>query len=564
MRRVVVLGLLLGLMALLQILQVGSDTAFNPFSLATFGFVLLAAYTLGQVAANLQLPKITGYIVTGLVFGPQILNVFSSAVEADLRVVNDLAIGLIALSAGAEMHLAGLRKIARSLLLIVLIKGGLILVAITGLVIGLANFIPFLAGQPIGLVASVGMILGVMAIGTSPAATIAVINETGAKGRLADTTLGVAVAKDIVMVILLALGIALARNFSAEGHGFEVAILGELALELFLSLLAGAALGGVIIAYLKYVRAEPWLFTVGVIFAMTAIAHQFHLEALLVFIVAGFVVQNASSLGHDFVELAERVALPVYVVFFSVAGAGLDLGALRTVLLIALAIAVVRAAAIYAGTAVATRLAGEPEEVRKNAWLSFVAQAGVVIGLSIIVENNLGALGTEIRTLVMGTVAIHLLIGPVLFKIALTRAGEVAGAEPDEEPEIVDEEEPAFFVLPPTLEEPVVALETRVYEALQSLAETASRGPLETARAVRGWPGEGRAEKEQRIESGWARELQIAVDRFWSEVHRTSLEAPRQISLELESRWFTDARWDTASQRWTKRLRRARRILRRL
>ncbi|MDH3224522.1 MAG: cation:proton antiporter, partial [Gemmatimonadota bacterium] len=361
MRRFVVLLLLLGLMALLQVLQAGSDTALNSFSLATFGFVLLAAYTLGQVAANLQLPKITGYIVTGLMFGPQVLNVFSSAVEADLRVVNDLAIGLIALSAGGEMHLAGLRKIARSLLLITLIKGGLILVAVTGAVLALAPLIPFLDGQSLGLVLSVGMILGVLAIGTSPAATIAVINETGAKGRLADTTLGVAVVKDIVMVVLLALSLALAQTFSADGHGFEAAILGELALELSLSLLAGAALGGIIIAYLKYVGAEPWLFVVGVIFAMTAVAHEFHLEALLVFIVAGFVVQNASTLGHGFVELVERVALPVYVVFFSVAGAGLDLAALRTVLLIAVAIALVRLGAIYTGTALATKLAGEPE-----------------------------------------------------------------------------------------------------------------------------------------------------------------------------------------------------------
>ncbi|MGI9628268.1 MAG: cation:proton antiporter, partial [Longimicrobiales bacterium] len=170
MRRFVVLALLLGLMTLLQVLQAGSAGDFDPLSLATFGFVLLAAYTLGQAASGLQLPKITGYIVAGLVFGPQIFNVFSSAVEADLRVVNDLAIGLIALSAGAEMQLSGLKRIARSLLWIVAIKGLLILVAITAAVYAMAGWLPFLSGQPVGLILSVGMILGVMAIGTSPAA----------------------------------------------------------------------------------------------------------------------------------------------------------------------------------------------------------------------------------------------------------------------------------------------------------------------------------------------------------------------------------------------------------
>ena len=110
MRRFVVLAVLLGLMGLLQTLQVGTESTFHPLSLATFGFVLLAAYTLGQVAAGVQLPKITGYIITGLIFGPQVFNIFLSAVESDLRVVNDLAIGLIALSAGAEMHLSGSRR----------------------------------------------------------------------------------------------------------------------------------------------------------------------------------------------------------------------------------------------------------------------------------------------------------------------------------------------------------------------------------------------------------------------------------------------------------------------
>ncbi len=566
MRRLVVLALLLGLMALLQTLQVGTEAALQPLSLATFGFILLAAYTLGQVAANLQLPKITGYIVTGLVFGPQVFNVFSSAVEADLRVVNDLAIGLIALSAGAEMQLSGLRRIARSLLWIVLVKGLLILAAVTATVFALASFLPFLSGQPTGLVLSVGMILGVLAIGTSPAATIAVITETGAKGRLADTTLGVAVAKDIVMVVLLALAIALARTFSPDGHGFEVAILGELAIELGLSLLAGAILGGLIIAYVRFVGAELWLFVVGIIFAMTAVAAEFHLEALLVFIVAGFVVQNASTLGHDFVDLVEKVALPIYVVFFSVAGAGLDLLALRSVLLVALALVTVRLIAIFVGTNVATRLADEPEPIRKYAWMSFVAQAGVVIGLSIIVEDSLPGLGTEIRTLVMGTVAIHLLLGPILFKIALTRAGEVRRLETEEEaaPALADERtEASLTVLGEELATPFEELRSQVLGALENLAE-AGEQPLQVARALEGWPRLDRLAKEEDVSTPWARDLTHAMERFFSEVHAITLSVPRQLRVEMEGHWFQNNRWDTPSQRWTKRLRRWRRRMRSL
>jgi len=564
MRRIVVLAILLGLMRLLQTFQIGTETAFHPLSLATFGFVLMAAYTLGQVATGVQLPKITGYIITGLVFGPQVLNVFSSGVEADLRVVNDLAIGLIALSAGAEMHIAGLRKIARSLFWIVAVKGLLILVLVTATVFALSSYLPFLSGQPTGLILSVGMILGVLAIGTSPAATIAVISETGAKGRLADTTLGVAVAKDIVMVVLLALAIALTKTFSPDGHGFEVAILRDLALELGLSLIAGALLGGLIIAYIKYLGGELWLFVVGVVFAITATAQQFHLEALLVFIIAGFVVQNVSKLGHDFIHLVEKVALPVYVVFFSVAGAGLDLAGLRSVLPIALALVAVRLFAIYAGTGLATKIAGEPDAVRKNAWMAFVAQAGVVIGLLIIVENNLPGLGSEIRTLVMGTVAIHLLLGPILFKWALTRAGEVATAESTlASVEIRGEAE--LTRLPAEIEQPIAALERHLRLSVAPLTTACVEGPIALAGAVATWPDTPeRSALDVRVSAYSVRPLDIALNRLWSQAHRAALEVPRQVSVPLEDHWYRPTATDSWLDRWLKVGRRVRRTLGRL
>ncbi len=390
------------------------------------------------------------------------------------------------------------------------------------------------------------------------------ISETGAKGRLADTTLGVAVAKDIVMVVLLALALALTKTFSPDGHGFEVEILTDLALELGLSLVAGVILGFVIIGYIRYLGAELWLFVVGVIFAMTAIAHEFHLEALLVFIVAGFVVQNASQLGHDFVHLVERVALPVYVVFFSVAGAGLDLRALRSVLGIALALVAVRLLAIYVGTGIATKIADEPEPVRRNAWLSFVSQAGVVIGLSIIVENSLPGLGPEIRTLVMGTVAIHLLLGPVLFKLALTRAGEIEGVGDGVAQPSAADTASRDAPLPPHLAEPVEALEERLYATLAGLRDAAVVGPVRLAQSLGDWPDGDREASEAAVEEYSTRELSIALNRFWSEALRAALEAPRQLSVDLEDHWYAPEDGDSGGITWAKRVRRVRRRFRRL
>ncbi|GEM_PF-435189 len=424
MKRIFILGLLFLLMYALQFLQVEIEAPFHPKSLATLGFVLLAAYTFGQITSGLSLPRITGYIITGILFGPYVVNLFSVGVVNDLKVVNSLAIGLIALTAGGELKLSGLRSIAKSLTFIVLIKGFLILAVITLTVFAIKGLIPFLAGQGTPLILTVGAIFGIMAIGTSPAATIAVINETGSRGRLTDTTLGAAVVKDVVMVVMLAVAISLAKLFSTPGAVFDSAVFLRVGEELLFSLLAGAILGVLIILYIKFIHAEMWLFIVGLIFSATAVADLLHLEALLMFITAGFVVQNFSKFGDSLIHPIEGVSLPVYVVFFSIAGAGLDLRALQQVGLVAVILVVVRIAAIYWGTRVATALAKEPVAIKKNAWLSFIAQAGVVLGLSIIVENNLPGLGSEIKTVVLGTIALNLIIGPITFKLALSNAGE--------------------------------------------------------------------------------------------------------------------------------------------
>ncbi|MCI0697078.1 cation:proton antiporter [candidate division KSB1 bacterium] len=424
MRRIIILGLLFLLMYALQFLQVETEAPFHPKSLATLGFVLLAAYTLGEVTSSFGLPKITGYIVTGIVFGPYVVNLFSVGVVDDLKGVNSLAIGLIALTAGGELKLSGLRRVAKSLTFIVLIKGFLILLAVGLTVFAIRPLIPFLADATAPLVLAVGAIFGILAIGTSPSATIAVINETGAAGRLTDTTLGAAVVKDVVMVVLLAVAISLAKLFSTPGMVFESTVFLHVGKELLFSIIAGAVLGATIIAYIRFIHAEMWLFIVGVIFFATAVAELFHLEALLMFITAGFMVQNFSKFGDSLIHPIEDVSLPVYVVFFSIAGAGLELGALRQVGVVALILVVVRIVAIYFGTRFATTLANEPPAIKKNAWLSFIAQAGVVLGLSIIVENNLPGLGAEIKTVVLGTIALNLILGPITFKIALANAGE--------------------------------------------------------------------------------------------------------------------------------------------
>lgn len=487
MRKVLVIGVLFLLMFSLSRLQVRIETPFNPKSLATLGFILLAAYTAGEIASRLSLPRITGYIITGVLFGPYSLNginLFSTAVVEDLQLVNGLAVGLIALTAGAEMKIPGLLAVSRSLTRIVLIKGFLILIVVMLTVFFARPLIPFLHTASVPLALSVGMIFGVLAMGTSPAATIAVINETGSRGRLSDLTLGVAVGKDVVMVVLLTIAISLATLFSTPDAHFDVHVLLKVAEELFLSVVAGSILGLIFILYIRFIHAEMWLFIVAIIFLSQVVAERFHLEALLMFITAGFVIQNLSRYGDKFIHPIENVSLPVYVVFFSIAGAGLNLEALRQVGLIALILAGVRIVAIYVGTRIAVTLAEEAPQIRKNAWLGFISQAGVVLGLAIIVERNLPGLGSDIKLVVLGTIGMNLMLGPVTLKYALGKAGETRDAREQSAAQEQADERPSLQAEAGPHEEPATPAEI-VFPTVQFQSPELTYAAQEAGRRLR-------------------------------------------------------------------------------
>lgn len=441
MRRVIIVVVIFFLMYILQYLQIEVDTAFNPKTMATTGFILLAAYTIGEIAYLFGVPRITGYIFSGLIFGPHFhrlvndlfevditwLSLFSTGVVDNLKLVNTLALGLIALSAGGELKVAILKRVWRSVTSLALIKSSLIIVLVAGSFF-LANdfgLVPFLAGADVQVVFFASIIVGILGIGTSPATTIAIVNETESEGPLTEITLGLAVVKDVMIIILLAVFVNMAMVAMTPETSFDFNFIASIGLKLIFSILAGGLVGVVIWAYLKWVNRELMIFLICLIFLAGWLIEMLHLEALLVFIVAGFLVENFSEQGHGLIKSIEKVSLPVYVIFFAIVSADLDLFALKTFLVLALVLVTVRLIAIYLGSFLATRVASTEPEIRRNAWLGFVAQAGVTIGVAkLMVEPNLGDLGESLFLVTLAAVTVNLIVGPALFKIALANVGE--------------------------------------------------------------------------------------------------------------------------------------------
>ncbi len=393
-------------------------------ALLSLGCLIVGGVLAGELAQRLRLPRITGYLALGMVIGPYAFGLETAEDSDLLRLFEELALGLIALTAGGEFRVEGLRGRLRALLAItgvhcvvmVTLVGAAMWVALSwGGVLG-----PLQGGEMLAAAA----VLGVIAVANSPATTIAVITETRARGDVVDIVLGVTILKDLVILLLYTFVEVLARAWS-QHVPVTLSLLHGTGAEILLSLLAGGGLGLLLGAYVLRVGRHLELVVVLVALASAELAHGAGLEHLIVCMAAGFVVRNLTSrAAAGFLDALERSSPPIYIVFFGLVGARLDLGVVLAMGLPALAYVGLRLAATWSLTRGAAHLAGSPPPVVRFAWMGFVAQAGVSLGLAARVATRLPSFGPSLATLIVAAVVINQLVGPVLWEHALHSSGE--------------------------------------------------------------------------------------------------------------------------------------------
>ncbi len=423
--RVVLLGLLFGLMVAVQ--AVGSGLAAGVASRAAlaFGFLLLFGFLVGEILARWSIPRISGYLLVGMIAGPSGLAVVDAAVIEHMRLIDNLALALIAFTAGAELRTSRLRARARSILSITLTQTVLVFIASAAalwLLRARLGLFPDLGEMQFLAVIS---ILSLVATATSPSTAVAVIVEARARGEITDTVLGATVLKDIVVLVGFSLVFALGRPLFSSSSGDVVTHSALRALlDVSLSLVVGALFGLLMIIYLRVVRREKILFVLAAAFLTVSLSHTFHLDHLLLAVCAGFVVGNFSRHGRSLLEGLEGAGAPVFLIFFCLAGAGLDLSVFRTLWPVALVYVLVRGVSTWAATGLGALLAGDRGPQRNLPWTGFIGQAGVSLGLAAIVRKAIPGVGATISDLVIGGIVINQLLGPLLFRWALLRSGE--------------------------------------------------------------------------------------------------------------------------------------------
>jgi Kef-type K+ transport system membrane component KefB len=395
-------------------------------SMMALGFTLVLAYLAGKIVERVTLPKITGYLIAGILIGPYFLNLLSVEVVKNLQLIDNIALCLIALTAGGEFRYKSIKKYLGTI--ISSIAGQILAVMILFLIFTLlySYSITFLQNEQLGVMIGAGLLLGTLSIATSPATTIAVITETHAKGPFTDFVLGVTVFKDVVVVLIFSVVISFAEPLILQLDQIEFSHVLTVLLEISVSIILGVAAGAIILAYLKYVGEQKVLFLLGFIIFVIELSQMIHLEIILLFMVAGFFVQNFSRSGPPLIQAIEEVSLPIFVTFFAITGASLNIEIFVQNWTLALLIVVLRLFGTYQGTLWGSKLTRSHHNIQKFGWMGFIGQAGLTLGLASMTLRTIpGPIGEGIATIIISSITINQIIGPVLFRIGLQKVGEI-------------------------------------------------------------------------------------------------------------------------------------------
>jgi len=394
------------------------------------GVLVLAGHLGGKAIARARLPAIIGYLLVGVVLGTSGLDVVNLE---HLGMVSDFGLGIVAFMIGTELSGRLVRRMGRSLLVIILAEsfGAFLLVA--GLIALACRLLP-----PEGLaVAAAAVTFGAMAPASAPAGTVAVLQQYRCKGPLTSLLLAVVGLDDGLAVVIYAFAIAWVKASLGHSH-LSVAAVAKPLIEVFGGLAVGALVGVglLLLAAATRTREHVLTLTVGAIMLCTGLANVLHLSLILSNLATGCVMANLSKHQTDRSYAAVRqITHVVFVLFFVVAGAHLDLSVLKRMGLLAPVYIVGRTAGLVGGAWFGATVTGADRVVRRYLGLGILSQAGVAIGLALLVSRELaefGAAGAAIASItlntIMATTIFFEILGPITTKIAVSRAGEIGRA----------------------------------------------------------------------------------------------------------------------------------------
>ena len=408
--------------------------------LLAIGIAMLAGLMLTRLTKRFNLPDVTSYLIAGLLVGPLVLGRLgipglgfeSFDFVGKMSLISDVALGFIAFSIGNEFRLEDLKHIGRQATVI-----GIVQALTATAFVDIALFLLHLVLGDEVLPVSTCLILGAIATATAPAATIMVINQYKAKGPLTSILLPIVALDDAVGLMVFAVSNGIARAL-ISGSVSLVSVLVNPMLEIVGSLALGAAMGWLFSHMEKFFhsRSKRLSLTVCFVFMCTALSKleiqlgggvELGFSSLLVCMMCGTFFCNLCDFSEEIMYRTDRWTAPVFVLFFVLSGAELDLRVFQSAAVIGIGVVniLARSAGKIVGAHFSAKATHCQDTICKYLGITLLPQAGVALGMSVTVAAEFGAEGAMIRNITLFCVLIYELVGPVFTKMALTAAGEI-------------------------------------------------------------------------------------------------------------------------------------------
>ena len=401
---------------------------------------LFAGLLLSRLAKILKLPAVTAYLVAGILVGPYLLGAINIpglnfdlgfASMADVKfysLLSNVALGFIAFSIGNEFRWSELKTIGKQATVIGIFQAVITTLLVDAILIGL-HF-----AMPDKLSLSAAIVLGAVAAATAPAATLMVVRQYKAKGPLTSLLLPIVALDDAVGLVLFAISFGVAQALTTEVS--LLSILLEPILEVVLSLLLGLVMGLLFTFFEKFFHSRSKRLSMSVTFVLLTVAismMEFHIGAvhvkfssLLVCMMLGTVFCNACDWSEELMDRIDRWTAPLFILFFVLSGAELELSLFTNwaIVLIGVIYILARSAGKYSGAYISAKATHCDPQIVRYLGITLLPQAGVALGMAIQAQK-LGEDGAIVAQITLFAVLIYELIGPMLTKISLMKAGEI-------------------------------------------------------------------------------------------------------------------------------------------
>ncbi len=391
----------------------------NEFHSAVSLGILLLASLLGGIAADVvRIPKVTAYLLAGMLVGPSVFHAIHRDHIHHLEPFTKLAMGLVLLELGCRFPLAHLRPILRRAMW--LSAGEM---TATFVIVSLMVWVT--SGS-----LALAVLLGALALATAPATTVLVLKESRSEGPVTELA-GVLVAmNNIVAIISFELLFLLSRVLSSANSVSFGSQLSRLIADLGGACLLGVV-GGLFISYLSgLLNRRRWLVMVlAVAILMLGLCETWHLPYMLAFLTAGVMLVNTSESAGELLSEQEKIAGLLVVMFFAVHGAELQLASFVAAGLLGAVYIVSRSAGKILGTRWAAQLRKEPATVRRYLGSSLLSQAGAAIALATLAAQRWPGLGEQLQVIILGSVVLFEIVGPICIRWSVLQAGEVPLAQ---------------------------------------------------------------------------------------------------------------------------------------